>query len=122
MYNILLPQALSTVPLAEIQLLMVAEFIIVILLSPTIYNSVFYGNGSDITNSTSSSTTGGNNFSENYTETGFTALDADPFYRSSDPKGADEEWFTDDDGLKPKIGSPIIDAGDATKLPSDTQI
>ena len=75
----------------------------------------------DITNSPSSSTAGENNFSENFTHAGFTALDADPFYRSSDPKGADEKWFTTDDGLKPKIGSSIIDVGDATKLPSDTK-
>ena len=89
--------------------------------TPTIYNSVFYGNGSDIENKGyTTSTTGANNFSENYTETGFTALGADPFYRSSDPIGADGVWFTDDDGLKPTIGSPIIDEGDATKLPSDT--
>ena len=46
-------------------------------------------------------------------------MDADPFLDSENPKGADEEWFTTDDGLQPKIGSPIIDAGDATKLPSD---
>ena len=88
--------------------------------TPTIYNSIFYGNGSDIANNNSSSVTGEHNFSENYAETGFTALDADPFYRSSDPIGSDGIWFTDDDGLKPKIGSSIIDAGDATKLPSDT--
>ena len=86
--------------------------------APTIYNSVFYGNGVDIVNS--AIITGERNFSENYAETGFTALDANPFYRSSDPIGADGVWFTDDDGLKPKIGTPIIDAGDATKLPSDT--
>ena len=89
--------------------------------SPTIYNSVFYDNDEDIVNSNpNSSATGGSNFSEHFTGTGFTALDADPFYRSSDPIGADGVWFTDDDGLKPKIGSPIIDAGDADKLPSDT--
>ena len=88
--------------------------------SPNIYNSVFYGNGVDIKNENNSSPTGGNNFSENNEDSGFTLLTADPFYRSSDPIGADGEWFTDDDGLKPKIGSPIIDAGDADKLPSDT--
>ena len=55
------------------------------------------------------------------TGTGFTLLTADPFYRSNDPIGADGVWFTEDDGLKPKIGSPIIDAGDADKLPSDTE-
>ncbi len=89
--------------------------------SPTIYNSVFYGNGSDIANTnTSGSVTATNNFSEDYEETGFTLLTEDPFYRSSDPIGTDGVWFTDDDGLKPKIGSPIIDAGDATKLPLDT--
>ena len=89
--------------------------------TPTIYNTVFYGNGSDITNkSNSSTTTGGSNFSEHYTPTGFTVLTADPFLDSENPKGADGVWFTEDDGLQPKIGSPIIDAGDVTKLPSDT--
>ncbi len=89
--------------------------------TPTIYNSVFYGNGSDIVNSsTTSTTTGGNNFSENYEETGFTRLTADPFLDSENPKGADEKWFTTDDGLQPSSAtSPITDAGDATKLPSD---
>ena len=88
--------------------------------TPTIYNSVFYGNGSDIANSTTSSATGGSNFSENYTQTGFTALDADPFLNSANPKGTDGKWFTTDDGLQPSSAtSPITDAGDATKLPSD---
>ena len=55
------------------------------------------------------------------TQTGFTALDADPFHRSSNPIGRDGVWFTDDDGLQPSsASSPITDAGDATKLPSDT--
>ena len=76
---------------------------------------------SDIENSASSSTTGGNNFSENFTGTGFTALGADPFLDSANPKGADGVWFTTDDGLQPSsASSPITDAGDATKLPSDT--
>ena len=86
-----------------------------------IYNSVFYGNGSDIINSSNnSSATGGNNFSEHYEEKGFTELDADPFLDSENPKGADGKWFTTDDGLQPSSAtSPITDAGDATKLPSD---
>ena len=88
----------------------------------TIHNSVFYGNGEDISNNTNASATGGSNFSENYAETGFTALGADPFYRSSKPIGRDGVWFTDDDGLQPSSAtSPITDAGDATKLPSDTK-
>ena len=87
----------------------------------TIYNSVFYGNGSDIANDAISSTVGENNFSENYMHAGFTLLDADPFYGSNSPIGADGIWFTDDDGLQPSSAiSPITDAGDATKLPSDT--
>ena len=90
--------------------------------SSTIYNSVFYGNGEDIDITTTSSTTGANNFSESFTtHAGFTALDADPFHRSSKPIGRDGVWFTDDDGLQPSSAiSPITDAGDATKLPSDT--
>ncbi len=87
--------------------------------SSTIYNSIFYDNGVDITN-INSSTTGGNNFSEDYEETGFTELDADPFLDSENPIGADGKWFTTDDGLQPSSAtSPITDAGDATKLPSD---
>ena len=89
--------------------------------APTVYNTVFYGNGSDISNSASSSATGESNFSENYTQTGFTALDADPFHKSSTPIGRDGVWFTDDDGLQPSSAtSPITDEGDATKLPLDT--
>ncbi|MDB4241375.1 T9SS type A sorting domain-containing protein [Polaribacter sp.] len=86
--------------------------------TPTIYNSVFYGNnGSDLSNA--NSTKGGNNFSENFTHAGFTALSADPFLDSENPKGADGDWFTTDDGLQPSSAtSPITDAGDATKLPS----
>ena len=87
----------------------------------TIYNSVFYGNGSDIVNSANSSATGGNNFSEHYKGTGFTALDKDPFYRSRNPIGRDGVWFTTDDGLHPgSATSPITDKGDADKLPLDT--
>jgi hypothetical protein len=86
----------------------------------TISNSVFYGNGSDIANSSSSGATGEHNFSENYSGTGFTALGADPFHDSSNPKGSDGEWFTDDDGLQPSSTSPLIDAGNTTKLPLDT--
>ncbi|MDA9290123.1 T9SS type A sorting domain-containing protein [Polaribacter sp.] len=65
--------------------------------------------------------TGGNNFSENYAETGFTALTADPFSDSANPIGADGVWFTTDDGLQPSSAtSPITDEGDETKLPLDT--
>jgi hypothetical protein len=87
----------------------------------TIDNSFFYGNGSDIFNESNSSATGEHNFSENYTETGFTDLDADPFYDSANPIGADGVWFTDDDGLQPSgATSPLTDAGNTTKLPADT--
>jgi hypothetical protein len=89
--------------------------------SPNIVNSVFYGNGEDIANTSDSSATGEHSFSENYTETGFTALGADPFYDSSNPIGTDGVWFTTDDGLQPSSAtSPLTDAGDTTKLPLDT--
>jgi len=88
--------------------------------SPTIDNSVFYGNGEDI-NNYHSSVTGEYNFSENYAKIGFTALDTDPFHDSSNPIGADGEWFTEDDGLQPSgATSPLTDAGNTTKLPLDT--
>jgi hypothetical protein len=89
--------------------------------SPNIVNSVFYGNGEDIANTSDSSATGEHSFSENYTETGFTALGADPFYDSSNPIGTDGVWFTTVDGLQPSSAtSPLTDAGDTTKLPLDT--
>ncbi len=88
--------------------------------SPTIYNTVFYGNGEDINNSLGS-TTGGNNFSEDFSGTGFTRLTEDPFLDSANPRGADGKWFTTDDGLQPSATSPIAGNGDATKLPSDTK-
>ncbi|MDC1323144.1 T9SS type A sorting domain-containing protein [Polaribacter sp.] len=89
--------------------------------APKIYNIVLFGNGSDIENSSSTRVIGWSNFSENYTQAGFTTLDADPFLDSANPKGADGVWFTDDDGLQPSSAtSPIIDAGDATILPLDT--
>ena len=89
--------------------------------TPIIDNSVFYGNGSDIENSDTSSAMGEFSFSENYAKTGFAVLSADPFYDSSNPIGADGEWFTDDDGLQPSNAmSPLTDTGDATKLPADT--
>jgi hypothetical protein len=89
--------------------------------SPNIVNSVFYGNGEDKANTSDSSAKGEHSFSENYTETGFIALGADPFYDSSNPVGTDGVWFTTDDGLQPSSAtSPLTDAGDTTKLPLDT--
>jgi hypothetical protein len=80
--------------------------------SPNIVNSVFYGNGEDIANTSDSSATVEHSFSENYTETGFTALGADPFYDSSNPIGTDGVWFTTVDGLQPSSAtSPLTDAG-----------
>jgi hypothetical protein len=89
--------------------------------TPTIDNSVFYGNGEDIANTSDSSAIGEYNFSENFTGTGFTALDADPFLDSANPIGTDGVWFTEDDGLQPSsVVSPLTDAGNTTKLPADT--
>ena len=55
---------------------------------------------SDIENSLALAQQGEQFFWELY-GTGFTALDADPFLDSANPKGADGVWFTDDDGLQP---------------------
>ncbi len=83
--------------------------------SPTIIeNTVLYGNSTDIENSASGSVSGTNNFSENFVQTGFTAVMADPFTNSADPDGTDNLLGTLDDGLVPGLGSPLIDAGNSS--------
>jgi len=87
--------------------------------APTLYNTVLYGNGTDvfISGSSSIATASANNFSENFVQTGFTALTADPFINSTNPIGTDGIWHTADDGLVPKPASVLIDAGDNSHLP-----
>ncbi|WP_161808363.1 PKD domain-containing protein [Zhouia amylolytica] len=86
----------------------------------TLYNTVFYGNGTDISSSGGSTFMGADNFSENYTGTGFTQLTANPFLASALPKGKDGIWATPDDGLRLIATSPAIDAGNNANLPTDS--
>ena len=79
--------------------------------SPSIYNTVLYANGDDIYN-VSGLSISANNFSENFTGTGFTQLTTNPFVDSSDPIGIDGIWGTADDGLYLANGSVLINAGD----------
>jgi hypothetical protein len=47
-------------------------------------------------------------------------LDADPmFVNANDPNGPDDEWFTEDDGLRLKAGSPAIDGGSNSYVQPD---
>ncbi len=49
------------------------------------------------------------------------AMSADPLFNNMDnPIGPDGIWFTDDDGLRLKSGSPAIDVGHNASLPVDT--
>ena len=49
------------------------------------------------------------------------AVSIDPlFLNIDDPDGPDDKWFTEDDGLRLKVGSPAIDAGYNASLPADT--
>ncbi|RSK39311.1 T9SS type A sorting domain-containing protein [Mangrovimonas spongiae] len=77
----------------------------------SLFNTVLYANGDDIYN-VSGFSFSANNFSENFTGTGFTQLTTNPFVDSSDPIGADGIWNTADDGLYPANGSVLINAGD----------
>ncbi|MFT7898778.1 PKD domain-containing protein [Tenacibaculum ascidiaceicola] len=86
----------------------------------TLYNTVFYGNGADISSSGGSTFMGADNFSENYTGTGFTQLTANPFLAPTLPKGKDGIWATPDDGLRLIATSPAIDAGNNANLPTDS--
>ena len=46
-------------------------------------------------------------------------ISADPLFAdASDPDGADDEWFTDDDGIGLSAGSFCIDAADGNAAPS----
>ncbi|WP_170245693.1 Ig-like domain-containing protein [Fodinibius salinus] len=48
-----------------------------------------------------------------------TNIDANPqFVNTSNPKGADNTWFTADDGLVLQLTSPAVDAGDNDAIPS----
>ena len=48
-------------------------------------------------------------------------VDGSPlFVNLNDPDGPDDKWFTEDDGLRLKDGSPGIDAGHNASLPADT--
>jgi uncharacterized repeat protein (TIGR02543 family) len=50
------------------------------------------------------------------------AFSADPlFVNIDDPIGPDGKWFTEDDGLRLKDGSPGIDAGHNASLPADVK-
>jgi uncharacterized repeat protein (TIGR02543 family) len=49
------------------------------------------------------------------------AISVDPLFKNPDnPIGPDGKWFTADDGLRLKDGSPAIDAGYNASLPADT--
>ena len=91
----------------------------------SLYNTVLYANiGSEIYNGNDSyiSSSSANNFSETFTNTGFTQLTADPFVDSSNPIGADGIWGTADDGLYPATGSVLINAGDNSFNTESTDI
>jgi len=89
--------------------------------SLTLDNNVFFGEtGNEILLDDDTSFTSRNNFSENFTGTGFTTLTESPFINSEDPDGADDIFGTLDDGLFPAVNSPLIDAGANSRLPEDT--
>ncbi|MCB0563851.1 MAG: right-handed parallel beta-helix repeat-containing protein [Phaeodactylibacter sp.] len=84
----------------------------------TVYNSVFYNNGSsqDILNSSGATITGSNNYTQQApsgygSPSGFKKLNRNPFAKSSNPDGADNIFGTTDDGLKPGNYSELNGAG-----------
>ncbi|WP_417799794.1 PKD domain-containing protein [Tenacibaculum sp.] len=86
----------------------------------SLYNTIFYGNGADISSLGGSTFMGADNFSENYTGTGFTQLTANPFIVPTLPKGKDGIWATSDDGLRLIATSPAVDTGNNANLPTDS--
>ena len=90
--------------------------------SPTLYNTVFYGNSSDIEGDGNIDVASSHNASDGTggninTGTGFVALSALPFQNSIDPDGADDTWFTTDDGLALVSGSTLLGVGTTTNAP-----
>ncbi|MBU1909669.1 MAG: hypothetical protein KJ726_06460, partial [Verrucomicrobia bacterium] len=88
--------------------------------APTLNNSILWNN------------TGGSFFSLTSTSTvhhcilqggfagGTVVLDQDPvFANAADPNGADNEWFTPDDGLRILPSSPALNRGDNARIPVD---
>jgi hypothetical protein len=87
-----------------------------------IYNSIFYGNTSDIHSSNNSqaiiqySSMGGSSGSYSsasaITSSSDNKFAQDPlFFNYNDPDGADNIWMTRDDGLRVKANSPTFDCG-----------
>jgi hypothetical protein len=78
----------------------------------SIFNNVFFKNYSAL----------GNNDIDNITATyqqANNSVGADPFFANeSNLIGADSIWATGDDGLRLKMNSPVINAGDNSKLPA----
>lgn len=86
----------------------------------TLNNSVFYNNGSgkDIRNAQGAMVLGTKNYTQQApsaygdgTPPGFTQLTTDPFVRSGDADGSDNQYGTNDDGLFPGGGGVLVDAG-----------
>lgn len=88
--------------------------------TPFVSNSIVWGNAPDqivdaansLTTITYSDVEGG------WTGSGSNNIDADPLF--VDPDGPDNTIGTEDDDLRLLPGSPAIDAGDNTAVPSDT--
>ncbi|AXG68998.1 putative mobile pathogenicity island [Kordia sp. SMS9] len=90
--------------------------------SATLNNSVLYNNSTDIENVSGGTITGTNNFSEDFTDAGFTLLTTDPFTNSADIDGVDNLLGTEDDGLVPAANSVLIDAGNSSLNTEATDI
>lgn len=76
-----------------------------------VYNNILYG---DTSNSVQADY-------EAYVavNTGNNVIGVNPvFFNRADPDGADNVWATSDDGLKIKVTSTALDAGDNTKVPA----
>ncbi len=87
--------------------------------SPTLNNCIFWGNNGDISRPDINHQNGSITVNYTYTQTNQTSRgignitgSSDPFADISNPAGADGIYGTADDGLKLKIGSTAIDAGD----------
>ncbi|MHC4460087.1 MAG: right-handed parallel beta-helix repeat-containing protein [Planctomycetota bacterium] len=86
--------------------------------NPTVTNCIFWGDsaptGPEISNSGSSPTVSYSDIAGGYGGTG--NIDEDPLFVDAD--GADNIVGTEDDNLRLLAGSPCIDAGDNTAVPS----
>ncbi|MBP7427906.1 MAG: right-handed parallel beta-helix repeat-containing protein [Candidatus Hydrogenedentes bacterium] len=88
--------------------------------APTLYNSILWNNAGGSFVNLSSDPTAEHCIIQGGFAAGTVILDEDPaFANAADPNGADNEWFTADDGFRLLASSPALNRGENGRVPAD---